>query len=62
MTQFKLRTEEREEIKINFKLAIITDLIPSDWWIFFNHAVSMVALGQEMVREKKNISSRSGKS
>ena len=30
MTQFKLRTEECEEIKINFKLAIITDLIPSD--------------------------------
>ena len=31
MTQFKLRTEEREDVKINFKLAIITDLIPSDW-------------------------------
>ena len=30
MTQFKLRTEEREDVKINFKLAIIADLIPSD--------------------------------
>ena len=30
MTQFKLRTEEREDVKINFKLAIIRDLIPSD--------------------------------
>ena len=30
MTQFKLRTKEREDIKINFKLAIITDVIPSD--------------------------------
>ena len=30
MTQFKLRTKEREDIKINFKLAIITDLISSD--------------------------------
>ena len=30
MTQFKLRTKERVDIKINFKLAIITDLVPSD--------------------------------
>ena len=30
MTHFKLRTEEREDVKINFKLAIITDLIPSN--------------------------------